>query len=351
MSDSIVKFAENRVRRAYPGGAGIDKLHGRLNPDDGFTPEEWIASTVFAANEGMEPIKNEGLSSSIDGRLLTDILQQDPIYYLGEQHVKAVGCNTGFLLKFLDSAVRLPLQAHPSRADALRLLGSPWGKLECYYILDIRKDVDPYIWLGFQKPPTRAQWSEWISSQNLQAIHSCFCKIPVSKGDFWIIPAGLPHAIGEGVLMIEMMEPSDWVVRCEFEPVKGHLFPPQARFMGLELSEVLDIFDYTPYTPQEVTQRYRLSTDQDASCTLVTSEQTNCFEAKLLTVEKYQEYCKDDRFAVVIVVCGSVEIACGSNKTTLVKGDSALIAAAEQVLSFTPLSANSKLCLVSPKCY
>ena len=38
-----------------------------------------------------------------------------------------------------------------------------------------------------------------------------------APGDVWIVPGGLPHAIGAGVLMVEVMEPSDWVVRCEFE--------------------------------------------------------------------------------------------------------------------------------------
>ena len=46
--------------------------------------------------------------------------------------------------------------------------------------------------------------------------------------------------------MVELMEPTDWVVRCETMNA-GVTLPPQACFMGLDLECCLDIFDYRPY--------------------------------------------------------------------------------------------------------
>lgn len=52
---------------------------------------------------------------------------------------------------------------------------------------------------------------------DIEILESCFEKIPVKKGDAFIVPGGLPHAIGEEVFMIEIMEPTDFDVRIEFE--------------------------------------------------------------------------------------------------------------------------------------
>ncbi len=56
----IIKFRENRVRRAYLGGKRIDRFKGKENPTDGRYPEEWLASTAVAFNPD-KPIQNEGL--------------------------------------------------------------------------------------------------------------------------------------------------------------------------------------------------------------------------------------------------------------------------------------------------
>ena len=55
-----------------------------------------------------------------------------------------------------------------------------------------------------------------MEKQDKARMDGCFEKIPVQVGEVWYIPGGMPHAIGEGITMLEMMEPSDLVVRCEF---------------------------------------------------------------------------------------------------------------------------------------
>ena len=56
-----------------------------------------------------------------------------------------------------------------------------------------------------------------MEKQDKARMDGCFEKIPVQVGEVWYIPGGMPHAIGEGITMLEIMEPSDLVVRCEFE--------------------------------------------------------------------------------------------------------------------------------------
>jgi mannose-6-phosphate isomerase len=68
----------------------------------------------------------------------------------------------------------------------------------------------------------------------------------------------MPHAIGENILMLEIREPSDWVVYWEFER-EGVLVPPEARFLGKGLDFCLDSFQYEAKTVEEVTRDHRLS--------------------------------------------------------------------------------------------
>jgi mannose-6-phosphate isomerase len=54
-------------------------------------------------------------------------------------------------------------------------------------------------------------------------------RVPVRPGDALFVPGGLPHAIGEGILMVELQEPSDLWVWLEWEgfavdgPRDGHM--------------------------------------------------------------------------------------------------------------------------------
>ncbi|HMP84837.1 MAG TPA: hypothetical protein PKA41_19260 [Verrucomicrobiota bacterium] len=90
-----------------------------------------------------------------------------------------------------------------------------------------------------------------IREQSVDEMLDCFDPIPVKSGDCFVVPAGVPHAIGAGVFMVELMEPTDWVVRCE-RVNAGVTLSPEACFMGLNLEDCLDIFDYRAWSSADV---------------------------------------------------------------------------------------------------
>jgi mannose-6-phosphate isomerase len=259
MRSSIIALPPNRVRRNYRGGALLDLFVEKRPACDGIQPEDWIASTVRASNPGLPPVVDEGLAFVMDeskGRIsLGELFASDPEFYLGRKHFADFGLQVGFLAKMLDSAMRLHVQAHPTAAFAQQHLSSRWGKLETYVILKVRDGCDPFIRLGFQRPPSKNEWRRIILEQDIAAMDACFDPIPVRVGEVWLVPGGLPHAIGPGVLMLEVMEPTDLVVRCEFER-EGIIVPPEARFMGRDLDFCLQIFDYTKRSPAEIRADY-----------------------------------------------------------------------------------------------
>jgi mannose-6-phosphate isomerase len=333
---AILPLLPNRVRRNYLGGRALDLLEGREPATDSNQPEDWLASTICATNPGLEPIAGEGLGRvSLPGTGtvgLPEVLAANPEYYLGTNHVSHLGLQLGFLAKLLDSAIRLHVQAHPTATFAQQHLNSRWGKLETYVILGVRPGIDPYIRLGFQRPPSPQEWKRIVVEQDIPAMDACFDRIPIRPGEVWLVPGGLPHAIGEGVLMLEVMEPSDLVVRCEFER-EGIIVPPNARFMQREVDFALQIFDYTPLSTQRVIEKYRIAPRRisDHEELLIGPEQTSCFSIRRLTLRCGDTLPPSDRLRIGIVATGQGTLEISDQCLALSPGHRFLLAAAAPV--------------------
>jgi mannose-6-phosphate isomerase len=349
----LLKMKENRIRRNYTGGRILDSLRGVQLPEDSNKPEEWICSTVPAINAGQEFIAGEGISKTEDNFDFRQLLEKYSDYYLGKSDSNSLG----FLVKWIDSQIRLHVQAHPTKSFSQKNLGLEYGKFECYYILAIRENVkQPYIRLGFQNPPKdKNEWKEIIQSQNIEAMNTCFSPIPVKPGDVVFIPGGIPHAIGEGLLLLEVMEPSDLVVRCEFNR-EGIIVPPQARYMGKNLDFCLDIFDYAKTSIQEVQERYFIQpillseSDRFTHHQLIDSQISNSFEIQRLTVRKPCDFYTDERYAVAVCSAGKGIITCMNQTFSIQILDSFFIAYGRKQITIEPEDAGTlEICLILPK--
>jgi mannose-6-phosphate isomerase len=309
----------NRVWRTYSGGKKLDQMEGREIPMDTHFPEDWIGSTTCAVNKGREQFEEEGLSKVkvIDEAMtLKSLCEKEPITLLGRSHFEKYGANTQFLLKFLDSAIRLHIQCHPTISFAKEYLNSNAGKTEAYVILGIREEVtEPYIYLGFQNPPDISDFKRMIEEQDTKAILSCFEKIAIKPGDVFFVPGGMPHAIGEGVFMIEIMEPTDFAVRIEFER-GGYILPEESRFMNQGIDFALSMFNYESITIDEIRGNYFceprivLTQNQSAEYALIEKHHTPCFSVNRIDVR--DRYVKESgTFYIGIVSKGSGRIVIG----------------------------------------
>jgi mannose-6-phosphate isomerase len=339
----IILLPPNRVWRSYPGGKTLDELEGKPEPEDSHFAEDWIASTTFAVNKGRENYKGEGYSNvEINGKfyLLKGLMEDYPLEMLGEKHYKKYGANTQFLLKFLDAAIRLHIQAHPTVPFAQKHLDSNSGKTEAYVILGIREEVnDPYIYLGFQHPLSKENFKQAVLSQDIDRILSCFEKIHIRSGDVFIVPGGLPHAIGEGIFMIEIMEPTDFVARLEFER-GGYLLPEEARFMGRGIDFAIEMIEFKQLPVEQVRQQYFcepawvLKESNYEEVILIGKEQTSCFSVNRLKITgNYTR--KSDNFHVGIVTRGDGIIQAGAESVPVNKGDKFLIPCKTKEVTYT----------------
>lgn len=234
---SVEPLAPTRVYRFYRGGKLIGRLRGEDEDDDVF-PEDWVGSVTRASNPGRDD-PEEGLSRLADGRLLKDVIEGDPEYWLGESST------TGILVKLLDPAQRLPVHAHPNRPFALRHFGSPFGKTEAWIVLDTRGS-DGELWIGLRESVDPATYRGWIERQDTGALLSSLNHVSARAGDVFFVPAGVPHAIGAGMLIAELQEPTDYSIVCEWT---GFPIAPEDAALGLGWDVAIGALDLERHEP------------------------------------------------------------------------------------------------------
>jgi mannose-6-phosphate isomerase len=232
----------NQFHRFYAGGARIDALRGAPAGEDG-RPEAWIGSTTTAFGE-----ESEGLSRVADGRLVRDLVDADPEALLGPEHVGRFGADPGLLVKLLDAGERLPVHVHPGRDFARSHLGSRWGKTEAWLILDAEPGASVHV--GLREPIDAATLRRWVDDQDAGEMLAALRELPVRAGDAILVPAGTLHAIGAGILLLELQEPTDLSVLVEWRRFGVN---SGAEHLELGWSEALAAADRTPADPAAFT--------------------------------------------------------------------------------------------------
>ncbi len=211
MTLAPVPLELNTPQRFYRGGRNILAFRGLPVPAgfDDRRPEDWLASTAHLFAEG-----GGGLTVLPDGTPLSEALERDAEPWLGRDHLARHGTEPGLLVKLLDVAERLPVHTHPDRAFASRHLGCAHGKTEAWLVLDAAPGS--LVWLGFREDVTEDRLTAMVDAQDEQLVES-LNPFPVERGDVVLVPAGQPHAIGAGVLAVELQEPTDFSVMLEHQ--------------------------------------------------------------------------------------------------------------------------------------
>jgi mannose-6-phosphate isomerase len=148
-----------------------------------------------------------GLSRIDDDVRLADVLSADPEAFFEPAHLSAYGPDPVLLVKLLDAGERLPLHFHPDARFAREQLGAEHGKTEAWVIVEA--DPRASVHVGFARDLTEAELAEHVETQDLQGLLETMNRREVDAGDTIYVPAGVPHVIGAGVLLLELQEPSD----------------------------------------------------------------------------------------------------------------------------------------------
>lgn len=202
-----IEMPPNIIDHFYLGGERIAELRGVGMPS-ARRPEEWLAATTFRAGEpGIGP------SRTGKGELLRDLIAADPVGWVGSDD--GPSGDNGILVKLLDPAQRLPVHVHPDRRFATSHLNCPYGKTEAWFVL-ATSDEQASVWLGFTDEVDPEELSRRVEAQDSDWMLSRMHRIQVNPGDGILVPAGTAHAIGEGVFVAEVQEPTDFSILLEW---------------------------------------------------------------------------------------------------------------------------------------
>jgi mannose-6-phosphate isomerase len=332
-----IKLQPMRVRRTYTGGELLDRMQSISPAKDGNMPEEWVASTITSR---FDPDPHAGLSiigeGANAGRFLKDIIASDPEGILGGAHVDSFGESLGFLAKLIDSDKRLNIQTHPDNRKAKKYFDSPFGKTEAWYIIDTRviEGTPPFIYLGFKPGITKENWVKWVETQDTASLENALHKIPVNKGDVFLVESGMPHAIGTGCFLAEIQEPTDYTFRVEKMMDGAVPYPEEVYHQGIGYERMFNCFDYTGYLENELLERFKIAPrTKDYSegyefVELLGSRQTARFAMDKLVVYDACTIPPTPTFGTAVVLSG---------RGSLMHGDSTMIVQRSNEL-FLPVS-------------
>jgi mannose-6-phosphate isomerase len=179
------------------GGQKLRDVFGKALPPSQKIGESWELSGL---PEDTTIIEN----GEFAGRNLNAVLSQYSKAITGREAMSGV---FPLLIKFIDAQDVLSVQVHPDAA-ACKRMGQGAPKTECWYI--IQADPGAVIYKGLKSGTTRQQFEQAIKDGISDRLLN---KVEVHAGECHFIPSGVCHAIGAGLLIAEIQQPSDTTYR------------------------------------------------------------------------------------------------------------------------------------------
>ncbi|MGB9473739.1 MAG: type I phosphomannose isomerase catalytic subunit [Candidatus Udaeobacter sp.] len=224
------------------------------------------------------------------------------------------------LLKLLDAQDKLSLQVHPPEKLASRLGGEP--KTEFWYVL--RAEPGAELYLGFRESITREQLEKALrggkAADYVQTIR-------VKSGDAAFLPAGRLHALGAGILLIEVQQNSDTTYRV----FDWNRTDNRRKQRQLHIAQALQSIDLDDVRPGLLRHEGEL---------LLRDE---LFEIQKWNLDSPREIAARGQFAIVCCLTGSLRCA----GVSLKPGEFFLIPAQSQDRQLSPQANGTSLLRVT----
>lgn len=220
------------------GGRRIFSYFDRPPAGDGPIGESWELADL----ESDQSVVAVGPAK---GRTLPTLMKEWGRALLGG--VAPVQGRFPLLIKYLDARETLSIQVHPSRAVADRLGGPVRVKDEAWYILDAAPGS--VIYHGLEPGVDAAGFRRAMTAGRVEGV---LRTVPVRPGECYLLPSGLPHALGAGVLVAEVQSPSDVTYRAYDW---GRVDPATGRPRELHLEAAIECIDFAAGSPPPMQPR------------------------------------------------------------------------------------------------
>ena len=249
----------------------------------------------------------------LKGKTLKWLLEQYKEELVGRKVFENFGFKFPLLIKYIDAAENLSIQLHPNDRIAKEKHNS-FGKTEMWYI--VQADEGAELILGFKEPITKARYVELVEKNELP---DALNKVKVSVGDAFIIPPGLVHAIGEGVVLAEIQQTSDVTYRIYDWNRKTETGEKRE----LHTSLALEAIDLSSENGHEINYKVQ----PNATSEIIA---TSYFKTNIISVKGgiKKDYAQKDCFVILMGVEGSANISLKNGNTEVLNpGETLLVPA------------------------
>jgi mannose-6-phosphate isomerase len=184
--------------RVWGGSLLSDALNKKIPSPDAIIGESWELVDL--------PDDQSCVAAGpLAGTSLHELVERYPDELLGG--VQLDGERFPLLVKYIDASQTLSVQVHPDATTAAQLGGRP--KSEAWYILDATPEA--MLYLGLKPGTSREELREALDrGEDMERFVN---RVPVRPGDLFPVPPGTVHAIGAGILLAEVQQPSDTTYR------------------------------------------------------------------------------------------------------------------------------------------
>jgi mannose-6-phosphate isomerase len=240
----------------------------------------------------------------------------------GDSIFEKFGNEFPLLIKFIEAQEDLSIQVHPNN-ELARKRHSAYGKTEMWYILECKEGSK--IYTGFKDGVTREIYEKAVRNGGIEKLLNVEI---VEAGDTFFTPAGRVHAIGAGIVLVEIQQTSDITYR---------IFDWNRKSSGKEKRELhtdlaLDAIDFS----QTGKNKIRIDPLLNKTENLVSCE---FFNTNIIlfnnTIDK--EYLLIDSFVVYICLEGEFSICWDGNSEKVTKGETVLLPAMIKEVTLKPL--------------
>jgi mannose-6-phosphate isomerase len=176
------------------------------------------------------------------------------------------------------------------------------------------------VWLGFRETVTHDQLRAWIEAQAVDEMLAAMNRLPATPGAVFYVPAGVPHAIGAGVMITELQEPTSFSILAEY---KAFGLDERQATLGLGWDAALPCFDLAAFTGARLDAlrpqgRVIASTREATVRQLFDDIAAPFFQA--LRVDVTGTYRLPQSFSVLIIERGSGTLTAGSTSLPVSAG-------------------------------
>lgn len=291
------------------GGRGLAELYGKRLPPDKPIGESWEVADL---PEGTSTVANGPLA----GHTLREVNQLWGVELAGRAWPPG---RFPLLVKLLDAQDDLSIQVHPSEADCQRWFPRHRSKDESWVVL--RAQPGGRVIYGVRPGTRRAEFERRIEDGT---ILECLNQVEVRPDQVLRIAPGTVHALGRGVMVLEIQQPSDSTFRI-FDYGRGR---------AVHVADALKVVDLT-IGGQPFLAPLPTSTRWGSHELLV---DVRAYRIERLQIERSLEWTVLPRTAQTLTVLhgrGTLEAA--GEAFELVPGESAIVPAKTGRVRFAPL--------------